>query len=81
MGADCKSVAKASQVRILYLPPQGQSVFLAAPRSREALTARMLQLDRIGGQYYRSSVSGFLSSAPATEPDRFAIAGGRPGSE
>ena len=22
MGADCKSVAKATQVRILYLPPQ-----------------------------------------------------------
>src|ERR1700757_1985522 len=27
MGADCKSVAKASQVRILYLPPPGQRVF------------------------------------------------------
>jgi hypothetical protein len=27
--ADCKSVAKASQVRILYLPPTGQRVFLA----------------------------------------------------
>lgn len=40
MGADCKSVAKASQVRILYLPPPGQSLFLASAAGLGVLIVR-----------------------------------------
>ena len=40
MGADCKSVAKATQVRILYLPPHGQALFGPAATPLSAGVAR-----------------------------------------